>query len=85
METLPANNYSQTHHQRQIKQLKKHKVLETASKGKSFTLHNVPRTRSYMLDMQGNNFQSTSPKIATTSKIGQTTANLQNISAKVTT
>ena len=46
-------------------------------------MHKVPSTRSYILDMQGNTFKSASPNIATTSKTGQTTVNLQNIFTKV--
>ena len=57
--------------------------METARKENSFTLQNVSSTRSYILDIQGNNFQSTSPDIAATLKTGQTTANLQNIFTKV--
>ena len=64
---------------------KKLKVLETARKGKSFKLHNTQSTRSYILNMPANNFQSASPNIVTTSKTDQTTANLQNIFTKVTT
>ena len=58
--------------------MKKWKVLETARKGKSFTLHHARSTKSYILDIQGNNFQSAFLNIATTSRTGQTTANLQN-------
>ena len=37
----------------------------------------IPSTRSYILNIQGNNFQRTSPNIAETSKRGQTTASLK--------
>ena len=57
--------------------------METARKEKSFTLQNVSSTRSYILAIQGNNFQSTSPDIFSTLKTGQTTANVQNIFTKV--
>ena len=42
--------------------------METARKGKYFTLQNVPSIRSYISDRQGNNFQGAWPNIATTSK-----------------
>ena len=38
----------------------------------------IPSTRSYILNIQGNNFRRTSPNIAETSKRGQTTASLKN-------
>ena len=47
-------------------------------------LHNIPNTKSCILDIQENKFQSASPNIARTSKTGQTTANLKNIFTKVT-
>ena len=37
----------------------------------------IASTRFYILDIKGNNFQRTSPNIAETSKIGQTTASLK--------
>ena len=81
MQTLPTNKYSQTHHLNR----RGKKVLKTTKKEKSFPLHNDPSTRPYILDKQKNNFQSASPNIATASKTGQTTPNLQNIVTKVTT
>ena len=43
------------------------------------TLHNVQSTKSGIFGMPENDFQNASRHIATTSKIDQTTANLQNM------